>query len=481
MYLLGIDLGTTGCKSMLFDEKGGIFGSDYIEYGLIMTEEGIEQDALVWWENVKASIRHTLHESGVPREEVAALAVSSQGISFLPVDRNGAPLMNAITWLDGRSTAEIARIRETLDEAEVFARTGKRLLPYVLPQLMWIKGNCPDIYRKAHKFLMAHDYIVYRLTGRFVTDLSMASGTLLYDIREQDWIAGYAEKFGIDTGLLPGLGVVGDPVGCLLPEAAKDLGLTEKTQVVIGAQDQRCASIGAGIREGVFTASLGTASAMCAICKEPLTDLEQKVTCCGLDRSNWILETVIGTSGMALKWLKNTLFKGSSYGELDEMAARAKPGSAGVMFFPHLYKDTTDAKGAFIGLSLQAETGDIVRAVLEGIAFQMKLHLSDMERIGASGRELRLFGGGARGDVWCQIIADVTGKKVVVPRTHETANLGAAMIAGIGCGFFHSYEEAVAAMAGVSSRTYLPNIGNRALYDVAFDTYSRRNDEILES
>lgn len=480
MYLLGIDLGTTGCKSMLFDENGTILGSDYIEYELIICEEGIEQDADAWWNNVSATVRNTLQRAGVSGREVAALSISSQGIAFVPIDHHGNPLSNAISWLDGRSVKEVAQMKSELNQREIFCRTGKQLLPcYVLPQLMWIKKNRSEVYDKTFKILMAHDYIIYRLTGKTVTDLSMASGTLAYDIHSQKWIPEILEKYDIGIDKLPDLMVLGDSVGTVLPDVASSLGLSNSTKVIIGAQDQRCASIGAGIVKGIYTISLGTSSAIGAICEAPLIDESMQVTCCGLDRNRWILETVVATAGVAFKWLKNTLFPDLTFEEAAKLAGEAEPLSNGVSFYPHLSADSIGkAKGAFTGLSLKTTQRDIIRSVLEGVAFQMKMHILNMEKMGTTGDEIRIFGGGSKSDIWCQIISDITGKRVVVPRTSETANLGAAIIAGIGIGMLDD-PNFINRMIGDLGKVFEPNPVNVRIYDEALPAYRDNNTEVI--
>ncbi len=481
MYLLGIDLGTTGCKSMVFDEKGAILGSNYIEYDLIICNDGIEQDANAWWNNVVNTVKGSIVQSGISGSDIAALSVSSQGIAFVPIDKEGNTLHNAISWLDGRSTEEIAQMGRECDPWAIFNQTGKKLLPcYVLPQLMWVKRHRPEIYDRTFKILMAHDFIIYRLTGKTVTDLSMASGTLAYDIHEQRWVTELLNQFDIDGAKLPELMVLGDVAGTVLPKAAQELGLSTATKVIIGAQDQRCASIGAGIDKGIFTISLGTSSAIGAICDKPLIDDSMQVTCCGLDRNRWILETVVATAGVALKWLKNTMFPSLSFAEMDRMAESANPLAGGVRFYPHLSVDASgEAKGAFSGLSLQTTQADIIRSVLEGVGYQMKMHIENMERLGVTGGEIRIFGGGASSKIWCQIIADITGKRVVVPRTHETANLGAAIIASVGGGLFSDFQQA-GTMVGSPAMTFIPEKSNVNVYEEAYAKYKAYNAGVLE-
>lgn len=472
MILLGIDLGTTGCKSMAFTEKGDILGDHYIEYDLNVTKEGfIDQDANVWWDDVKTSILSTIEKAGINGRDIGALSISSQGISVVPVDADGGTLMPAISWLDGRAVDEAHAMQAAYDAQDFFRLTGKQMHPsYVFPKIMWIKKHRPQVYEKTYKFLMGMDFLLHRFSGRFVTDYSMASGTLCYDINDMCWYEEAFDRFDIDIGKMPELIALGDVVGRILPAVADELGLSHEALIVCGAQDQRCAAIGAGIADGVMTVSLGTATAACTICPEPRIDPEMRVTCCGLDRDGYMLESVVGTSGAALKWVRNTFFPEVSYRELDVLAEAADPGAGGVMFFPNLSDRGFGGEGAFCGMGLQNGREDIIRAVLEGIAMQICRFVHDHRRINGEVRELRLFGGGAKSAIWCSIIADMTGCDVVLTKTHETGNLGAAIIAGVGAGVYESYEQAARSM-GVAADRVKPNAENHKIYRGVYDRY----------
>ena len=476
MYLLGIDLGTTGCKSMIFSRSGDILGGDYIEYDLIISKDGyVEQNANNWWENVKASIKKAIDATGIDSRKIEALSVSSQGISFVPIDRYGNTLMNAISWLDGRAVEEAEAIKRRYGADKIFSSMGKHILPaYILPKLMWIKKNHPEIYNGTWKFLMAMDFLLYRFCGKIITDYSMASGTLAYNLIDRTWFDEIFVKMDIDRSKLPELGCLGDIAGNVQPAVAEELGLSTDCLVVVGAQDQRCASYGAGIDKDIITVSLGTATAVCSICSKPLIDNNMRVTCCGLDENNWMLESVIGTSGVALKWVKNTFFKNNSYNDLDDMAMKAPAGSKGVMFYPYLESTGHGTKGSFTGLGLHITGEDIVRAVFEGISYQIRMHIQSHEAINGTMQQIRLFGGGAKSDIWAQIIADMTGKTVIIPATHETANLGAAIIAGIGAGIYKDYKDAMKAV-GVCAKTFVPDPERNRQYDEYYLIYCSYN------
>ena len=232
--LLGIDLGTTGIKTAVCSTAGEVLGQSYLEYPLIKPAPGVvESDAREWWELTQDAIHQALRSAGAngqssrpfATDTVRALSVSSQGISFVPVDERGEPLSNAINWLDTRATDEAESIRRRYSDAELFHLTGKRASPaYVLPKLLWLRDHRPDLYRATHKFLMAHDYVLFKLSGQFVTDHSMAGGTLLYDIARLAWSPDLIDAFDIDFGQLPDVKWSGTSLGAIRPEVARSLG-----------------------------------------------------------------------------------------------------------------------------------------------------------------------------------------------------------------------------------------------------------------
>lgn len=437
MSFIGVDLGTTCCKCVIFGAEGNILAERCFEYALLISPGRIEQDAEEWWSLVKRVIAECVAACLCP-QDIEALSVSSQGISFVPVGEDGHPLANAISWLDGRAVAQTEWLRERFGSGELFRRTGKRPSPcYMLPKLMWLKSELPEIYSGTWKFLMGLDYIMLKLTGRAATDHSMASGTMAYDITRMVWDEELIEACGLDGARLPEIGFAGSDVGLVREDIAAELGLPLGVRVALGAQDQKCAAIGAGIGRGIATVSLGTATAVSSLCSRPVLDERMRVPCFSLDGSRWILESVIGTSGASLKWLRDTLFEGMTYAEITECASRSGPGSNSLAFCPHLQGAVSPywvdgAAGTLHGITLSSTRSDIARSVLEGVAYQIAVNVSLHEEITGNGiGELRLFGGGARSDLWCGIIADVTGLPVTVPRTTEAAAMGAAMLAGM--------------------------------------------------
>ncbi|MGE5604055.1 MAG: xylulokinase [Nitrososphaerales archaeon] len=490
--LIGIDLGTTGCKAAAYDETGGLRGESYLEYGLItISPTEIEQDPHAWWELTCRAIRLAMEAAGADgREvadghEVAAISVSSQGISFVCLDAAGEPLGNSINWLDSRAGAECDAILAKYDATTLFAMTGKRAAPfYVLPKLMWLRARRPETWAATRKILMGHDYLLYRLCGEMATDHSMAGGTLLYDLHALNWSASLLDAFGISRDLLPTLSWPGTPLGRIRPEVANELGLPADVIVATGGQDQKCAALGAGIHDGAATLSLGTATAIVQVMDAPHTDPERRIpTFTFLQPQRWVLEGVVGTGAGSLRWHRDVLAPGVPYTTLDAEAAAVPRGSDGVRFHPHLSGATSpywrpQVHAAYENLSLAATRGHLTRAVLEGVAFQMRANLAVTQAVAGPVKEAIVFGGGAKSPLWREIIADVIGLPLAWTPSVETASLGAAMLAGLGAGVFTSFDDARSRMVGLAARRE-PDPQAVAEYDEWYRAYGAAEARLM--
>lgn len=404
MNYLAIDLGTTACKAAVYSQSG-VIDTVGAEYPLLSQGDRAEQRAEDWWRVVCDCVKQ-LNTKGV-----AAVCVSGQSISFVPIDKSGNPLCNAISWLDMRAKDEIARIAESFSAEELFKITGKPLSEaYSLPKLMWLKKYSPNIYAKAHKFLFPPDYINYRLTGSLTTDYTVASGSMAFDINSLSWSDELLDKFEIDKNKLPNVQKSGYFCGFLTKNAKNELNLNGDIKLFLGGQDQKLAALGAGIDQKTATVSLGTATAVSTL--KPSKD----AAVFALNEQDKIYECVLSTSGAAIKWLKNTLNL-KSYGQMDDLAKEAG-GSNGVVFSP----DFTLGAG-LQNLSLGVSAGNIIYALYEGIANKINSFLND------DIKRLKVFGGGAASEILCQIIANTCMRRVEVLTTNETAVLGAAIIA----------------------------------------------------
>ena len=442
-YYLAIDLGTTGCRSILFDSALHQVCDAYEEYGLITPKEKwTEQDAELWWTLTLRTAKEVIRKSGIPGHQISGISISSQGITIVPVDKNLNPLCNAISWLDVRPEKQCEQIEQDFGFREMFTHTGKQINPcYSLPKILWLRDELPEVYAQTWKFLMPMDFLIGKLTGRCVTDHSMASGTLMYDIKNCCWSKKVLDKYGIKESQLPELAWSGDVAGHILPDVAEELGMSTDCIVAVGAQDQKCAAVGAGLKDGVMTMSLGTCAAICKLWNEAKTEGDTRIGWCGYVREGtWVTEGVINTAGSCLRWLRDTMFPGESYDTINEEAADAIRRESSLMFYPYMNGPSSpdnypDSDGCFYGVNLATKRGDFAMAVMEGVAFQIRIMLEAMEAYG-NVHTLVLFGGGANSSLWCQIIADVTGMKITVPDTAEAASAGAAVLAGMATGEF---------------------------------------------
>lgn len=466
-FYLSVDLGTTGCRSILFNERLELLASAYEEYGLITPREKyVEQDAELWWELTKKTLNCALKKANTSPKEVKGISISSQGITIVPVDKDINALSNAISWLDERAEKEIECVKEIIGEQRLFLLTGKPAISlYTLPKIMWMKENQPELYSSAYKLLMPMDFLIAKFTGECVTDHSMASGTLLYDLKKGCWSEELLSSFSIDVDKLPSVTTSGKSVGCVKKSVALELGLSEDCIVAVGAQDQKCAALGAGLSDGVMTVSLGTAAAVTKLWDGAYTHINNGVGWCGYTEDGlYVTEGVINTAATCLRYVRDLMFQGESYDVIDKEAAEARERGSSLLFFPYLsgasspdfYKGST---GVFYGAGLGTVRADYALAVMEGIAFSIRRMLEAMEAYG-NVHTLVLFGGGAKSSFWSQIIADVTGMKIEIPSTTEAAGAGAAMLAAKAAGdtlapLEFSFEYEPSKLHEVYSKKYL--------------------------
>jgi len=487
-FLLGVDLGTTVCKAGIYSQKGELVSCTNIEYGLIKKGEGIvEQDASKWWDLTLQAIKTSIKEAKIDKNLIKALSISSQGISFVPVDRKINPLCRSISWLDTRAKNETNLILDKIPFSRIFAITGKRPHPsYTLPKILWLMREKPEIVDKTYKFLMPHDFLIAKFTGEFLTDHTMAAGTLMYDINNLDWSDEIMGQFNIPVEKLPSIRWAGTPAGKISQHIAQKIGLSPETLVIVGGQDQKCAVLGAGLTEETAVISLGTAVAISRMKNKPVIDEKIRIPCFPyLVRNNWILEGVVSTGGGSFQWLKQILSDTYGYEKLTEMAKESPIGAAGVFFFPHLSGAASphwksQVKGFFYGLSLSTSTKDLVRSVLEGVAFQIRENLEVLEELTGEVKKIKIFGGGAKSEFWGRIITNVTGKRTYLLSLVEAATVGACLVAGVGGGVYASYEEATRSLKNLSHIKLEPDIYSQRKYQKLYLNYRKVEEKIID-
>jgi len=445
MHFMGIDIGTTSVKTAVFDEALQEKSKTTVDYTLESKGDRVEFDARSYWTIVAGEI-----EAVRKKLKLDALAVDTQCETLILTDERGEPVRPAIVWLDNRATEEAEMIRKHFGNQRVYEITGQPEVTATWPacKLLWVKRNEPEIWARTKRIFLLEDYILYRLTGRFITEKTLQSSSLYFDIRKGGWWQEMLDYIGVDAQMLPELFDSGVLVGEY-----------QGIKVVTGAMDQVAGAIGAGIvKKGIVSVMTGTTMVLFTpYDKIPAFDPDSIVPCHYNYDGSYCLLSWSPTAGMALKWLKNALCESYSFGELDELAEQVAPGSDGVTFLPYLCGSTMpkynpNARGSFTGLTTEHGRGHFVRSVMESVACMLR---SNLEYLNLDATEIRAMGGGATSPLWCRIKADVTGKKLVTLKNKETACLGAAILAGVGVGCFASVAEACELIA--IDRAYVPS------------------------
>lgn len=479
-YLLAHDLGTTGNKATLFDAEGRLIASVLSEYGTFYPAEGaVEQNAGDWWRAVCDSSLRLMEKSGVPAGEVVAVSFSGQMMGCLPVDKDGEPLGNALIWADTRAKAQEQEMLRRVPLSRGYQITGHRLsASYSAAKLLWIRDHEPERFRRIHKMLNAKDYMLYRMTGRFVTDYSDASSTNLFDLRRKDWSDELLSAFELPRALMPEAVPSATVVGRLLPEAAQLMGLLPGTPVVAGGGDGSCACVGAGgVQPGDAYCVLGSSSWISTVAPEPLMDPDMRTF-------NWVhldpnLYTPCGTmqaAGYSYQWFCKRLLGCSDYEEMNALAAQSPPGANGLLYLPYLLGERSprwdlSVRGAFVGLGASTTLGDMARAVMEGVGFNLGVIYRILQGQ-LPMQKLTVIGGGAKADAWLHILAEQWRQPLTtVSAPREATSMGAAVCGGVGVGLFEDFS-AVRRFCRETD-TIVPSGENAAVYEqmaAAFET-----------
>lgn len=460
MYLLGLDVGTTGTKAVVFDPDGNIKGYGFAEYGVICERPGYaEQDPEQVWELTKQVIKAAVADSGV--KDIKALSLSVQGDAVIPVDKNIKPLYNTILGMDYRSAKQSEDCSLLFGDRQLFNLTGMRPHPLnSLTKILWFKENAPDIYSKTFKFMTYADFILSRLGSEPVIDYTMASRTMAFDLAQQKWSESILGKTGVDADLLSRAVPSGEVVGKINPRLAEELGLPKNMLLVSGGHDQTCAALGAGvIEENIAIDSHGTAEVLSTAFGRPvLNDGMYKgyYPCyCHTKSGMYFTFSLNHIGGILLQWYRDNLgFAEVSQAEKTGasvyrlMETKAPEGPSSVLVLPHFNGSGTpwcdlDSKGAFIGLTMATTRHDIVKGILDSLTYELRINIETMREAGISINELRSVGGAAKSPIWLQIKADITGCSVATLKIRESACLGAALLAGTASGCYSNLDEAV--------------------------------------
>jgi xylulokinase len=460
LLLVGIDIGTTNIKGIVFNPDGtkvcSVSHPTRTHYHGTEIADYFPEEI---WQDVQDLLKGLVSRCPHP-EEIGALSLASFGEAGLAVDEEGKPLAPSITWFDHRSNQVIKEWKDQVDEYEVFRITGMRIGSMSsLAKILWEKKNLPDVYRRTRKWLFVPSYIILKLTGEYRTDYSMATRSMLFDIRKKTWSEKMCRLADIAIDLMPPVEASGTPIGYIAPRVAGNLGLKRNVLVVLGGHDHLCGAFSAGLRQtGDLVNSSGTTDTLCALIDPRRIDqayYNAGVNCgCHVAADQTYLLGGIFTAGRLIDWFVENFYpddkesRETIYQRLIDHAKAAPVGSKGLVVFPHLRGCFTPhydpiAKGAFLGLRTTHTHNDIARAVFEGLALEFRVVLSKFKELtGDHYPQVVSIGGGSKNQFWTQLKADVTGRPLVVNNIKENTSLGAAILAGLGAGIYRSADHA---------------------------------------
>lgn len=482
--LLGIDIGTSACKVAVFDVDGRVLAQTNQPYSVYYPKPGwVEQDADEWWEAIYHGIREVLSCEGVSADAICGVGVDGQSWSAIPVDQSGKPLDRTPIWMDTRARDICEQVKAEVGEDTIFEIAGNDFLPsYTTPKMLWFREHKPGIFEKTDKFLQSNSYIVWKLTGVMSQELSQGYGIHFFDMKHLSYDARLAEKLGLSADLVPRLYRCDEIVGTVTKEAARITGLKEGTPVVAGGLDAACGTLGAGVYRPGQTQEQGGQAGGMSICTDRPLAHKKLILSPHVVPDMWLLQGGSVGGGGVLKWFRQELGQGLSFDELTAEAEKVPAGSDGVVFLPYMAGERSpiwdpDAKGVFYGLSFEKTRGHMIRSVLEGVAFSLEHNLHTASEAGVQVDVLNAMGGASNSLLWTQIKSDVTGKRIQVPASDTATTLGAVLLAGVGCGLYSDYEEAIQRTIAVT-RVHEPNMQNHEIYQKQMDLYLELYDRL---
>ena len=451
-YTLGIDVSTTGAKALLVDDQGETVASVITEYP-VSTPRPLwsEQDPHDWWAGVQRSVSQALSEAGIAGDDVVAVGLTGQMHGLVCLDGAGNVLRPAILWNDQRTGPQCDWITERVGIDQLLAWTGNLALPgFTAPKILWVRDHERDVYSQIRQVLLPKDYIRYKLTARYATDMGGAAGTLLLDIQRRNWSHEMLRALNIPREWLPDPHEGTETTGVLSAEAAEATGLAAGTPVVGGGGDQSAQAVGVGaIDAGTVALTLGTSGVVFAPTRAPLIEPQGLLHAfCHAVPGRWHLMGVMLSAAGALRWYHDLREPDSTYDAFLAPVEEVRPGSDGLLFLPYLTGERTPypdpmARGAFVGLTVRHGDAQMRRAVLEGVAFGLRDSLELLRAAGVPDvEEIRVSGGGARSQLWLRIIASVFDCNMVTVNITEGAAYGAALLAGVGGGIWPDVDTA---------------------------------------
>jgi len=482
---LTLDVGTTAVKAGLFDNRLSPVGFAIREYQLSTYGDGIiEMTPEIYWGNAISGIKKLLLDTDVNPEEIVSVTCTTQGETIIPVDTEGNPLHNAIVWLDSRAGDEARQISAVCDATEFYSKTGVPEINAYCPlsKYLWLKNHQPEIYKRTHKLLLLEDYLVYKLTGKFVTNPAILCSTGYFNIMANAIWTEILEKFGLDEKKIPPVYPCGTPIAKIQDKVAAELGINSSVIVSTGAMDQVAAAIGSGnIVEGIVTDCTGTCQVVSATVEHPDMNSWSPITVYSHALGGkFLLITISQTAGILLKWFRNEFCgdivaktTGNAFDLMDELARGVPPLSKGVAVYPFFTGVQTPvsddrARGVFFGIGLDTGRDCFIRAIMESIGYTLR---ESTELMRLEGRTILCLGGASKSDLWNQIKADICNVQIIAMDIEEAASLGAAILGSVASKAFASIEEAVSVLK--RGKEFYARSESAKVYEKGYEKYKK--------
>ncbi|MEW6228551.1 MAG: FGGY family carbohydrate kinase [Bacillota bacterium] len=494
-YVLSVDIGTETGRAALIDEKGSCVGISSVPFSVDCPKPNwVEQDPKAWWDATCINIQRVLKEASVSPDRIACVGVCGQMHAPVAIDRGGVLIPGAVPlWCDKRTAALCDKLRQDNDEKNLARVAGNPICPsWTGFKMAWISQTAPELYGQTWKYLTCKDFINYKLTGEIATDYSEASGTYLMDAQKRQWSIDLCSLLGIDIGKLPPILPADSVVGRVATDASRETGLAPGTPVVAGGGDMMCILLGAGVAShGVACDVTGTAADVSVFSPDPVNDI--RLMNLHHVAPGWIAFGILDAGGGSLKWFKDEFCQEervlaesrgvSVYEIISEKAGSVEPCSEGLVFLPYLLGERTlgtpNARGVLFGLTTRHSKRHVMRAIMEGVNFDLRQSLEIIEGSGVTVSEIRATAGGARSPVWCQIKADVYNKPIVALEESEGGVIGSGILAAVGAGLYESIEDAASAIVR-RGRTYEPRPAAVRRYNEGYQVFKALHDALQD-
>ena len=488
-YLAGIDIGTTGAKVAIFDLKGNTISSGYREYSCIYPKPNwVDQDLNIMYKSATEASKECIEKAGIDISLVASISISAQRSCTIFVDKAGKEIIPMISWQDGRTNAEIKDIKNIIGAEKYYATSGLPLGPaWILPKILWLRKNYPQLWKKTAKVVQLHDYFLKKMgSEEFIVDIPDTTFYGLWDVDNLRWSKDLMDAFKLSRSKFSKPVASGTFAGIVSPEAASDFGFKEGTHLSVGAGDQNSAVIGAGIiNPGDLSVSIGTGGIATAFLDKPVRDpnMMNMVTNHAVE-GKWQMEGLQNGAAGVFRWFRDEIalfselndpdIKDAIYNKLNKMIAKTPPGAKGLIMLPYFAGSAaprwnSNARGTITGLTFAHDKACLARCFMEGITLEMKDIIKSIMSAGVNITSARLIGGAAKSDIWNQIQSDMYQMEVSTLQMPDAAILGAAIFAGVGAGVFDSIKEGITKMV-VPSKIYKPG-PDADIYEKLYEIY----------